>query len=245
MDYNVAPNSRSQTAFNENPKTLSSESIISDSTNVPKVQSHLKSSLSTIECGASDGEPKKKGTVKTLFHLTPLRSCHSSVCTPLPLDSAKRLCNYPLPSNYAQRLCNRGPAILPFTPLFHPILLDECAAFDGALFARLAPLFDSTIFDDSFLCALHPHVRLGFVLRALHPCSTQLPRGFFLARIAPVFDPAPHGVLSYAPCTPPRLNFVLRALHLCSTQLPMILSCAPYTLPRPNSLLRALHPSLH
>jgi hypothetical protein len=177
-----------------------------------------------------------------------LKSCHSSVCTPPPLDVARRLCSYLLPPSSTWQLCNWSPAIFLFAPLFHPTLLDECASFNGALSAHLAPLFDPITFDDSFPCALHPHVRFDFVLRALHPCSTQfcpthvalvfhpipdysLLRAlhpylsqFFLVRIAPLIDSA----LSCALCTRVRPSSqrgsFLRVLHLCSTQLPTRLS---------------------
>lgn len=101
MDSGVAPDSQAQTAFSENPKTLSLESVISDTANVPKVQSHLNSSFSTVECETVDGKPKKKGAVETLFHPAPLKSYHSFVCTPPPFDSARRLCSYPLPPSSA------------------------------------------------------------------------------------------------------------------------------------------------
>ncbi len=116
MDASVALDSWTQIAFSENPKTLSSKLDISDMANVPEVQSHMNSSLFTAKCETTDGEPKKKGAVETLFHPALLRSCHSSIYNPPPLDAIRRLCSYPLPSRFAQWLWNRGLAILPFAP---------------------------------------------------------------------------------------------------------------------------------
>jgi hypothetical protein len=102
MDSSVAFDSQAQIALSENLKTFFSKSDISNTVNVPEVQSHMNSSLSTVECETADGEPKKKGAVETLFHPALLRSCHSSIYNPPPLDAIRRLCSYPLPSRFAQ-----------------------------------------------------------------------------------------------------------------------------------------------
>jgi hypothetical protein len=121
-----------------------------------------------------------------------LRSCHSSVCTPLP-------------------------------PLFHPIVLDNfllrtlhpfsTQQFSTTLYCVCCtPMFDLTL-----SCAGDIHVWSGFVLCELHMCSTQLLTSFSCAR-----------------CTLIRPNFLQCVLHPCSTQVLTAFSSARCTLVWPN-----------
>lgn len=161
------------------------------------------------------------------------RFCHSSVCTPLPSNCAKRMCN-----------SRRGSPVR-VAPVFDLTLSCARCTHVSPNSRLLFPKNLTPLFVPVFSCAHCTPDRFGSVMRVLHPCLTQLPTRLFLACVAPVFNPAPHGGLSYVPCTPPRPGSILCALHLCLTQLPMTLSCAFSTPPRLSFLLRALQPSSH
>lgn len=77
-------------------------------------------------------------------------------------------------------------------------------------------------------------IQLGFILRALHSRSTQLPMIFSCARYTPIRPSSQ--LLSLASITP-LLDLVLSCAH-CTYVRPdsqQALSCARYTLVRPNS----------
>ncbi len=193
---------------------------------------------------------------------TQLKSCHSSICTPLPtLFHPVSLDDYvvqvmpffrlhpfsiPLPHSFARQLCSSGPAILLFTPLFHPFFTQlrqtivQFRSYHSSICTPFPSLFHLASLDD---CAVQV---LPFF--CLHPFSIPLPPSF--ARRLCSSGPA---ILLFALFFHPsstqlrQTTMQFRSCHssVC-TPLPPLFHPTP-----PNDfatfdgfLLRALHPSL-